>query len=182
LLALSLGLNAGLAYVEFSRRAEGGVPPPPPGEVARAGERSGPAGELADPTRLIRERLERLGEELHLSEEQTEAMAEALGEVLPELNEGREKIRALRMQMRDEYLQPDIDEAEIHRLRRETMAIQSRLDSLMVETMLKEARVLTPEQRETYFELMPFGDRGKHGPGPHRGRKCRGGAGQGPRR
>jgi Spy/CpxP family protein refolding chaperone len=163
ILALSLGLNAGLLYVQMSKKAD----EPRRGFRQESPRRpmdvTGPIGHPDGPAGFIRDRLGRVGDRLDLSEEQIESMAAILNEVMPELLEGREAIHDLRMEMREEYLKPDVDAERIQLLRRETAAAQSRLDSIMVDTMLKEAEVLTPEQREAYFQLMPFGDRGKMG-------------------
>jgi Spy/CpxP family protein refolding chaperone len=172
LLALSLGLNAGMGYVLLSNRADGGEGR---GQDARLPGRRGVQGPMSHPggpPEFINERLRRAGDRLGLTEEQIKAMSDIMEEVMPELVKRREDIRDLRMQMREEYLRPEVDEARIHELRRETEAAQSELDSIMVKTMLREAKLLTPEQREAYFELMPFGgDRGKHGPRMRRGRR-----------
>jgi Spy/CpxP family protein refolding chaperone len=169
LLALSLGLNAGLLYVQLSsrdevpdRHARQGMMREGPGPVGPMGHPDGPPG-------FIRDRLGRVGDRLNLSEDQIEGMSEILKAVMPELLEGRETIRGLRAEMREEYLRPQVDARRIQELRRETVKAQSQLDSIMVETMLEEAKLLTPEQREAYFDLMPLGERGKHGAGMRRG-------------
>ena len=108
---------------------------------------------------------------MSLSDDQIESMSAILKDAMPELLEGRETIQGLRMQMREEYLRPRVDAERIQALRRETAAVQSRLDSIMVDTMLKEAELLTPQQREAYFELMPFGDKEKPGGRMRRGHR-----------
>jgi Spy/CpxP family protein refolding chaperone len=175
-LALSLGLNAGLLYVHLSGRGgdwpgrafPGGRPPVPV-------EARGPIAHPEGTKGFIRDRLGRVGERLKLSDEQIESMAAILDETMPELVEGQKVIRELRMQMREEYLKLDVDANRIQGLRRETAAVQSRLDSIMVDTMLREAEILTPEQREAYFELMPFGDKGGRGGKMRRGHGWKGG-------
>ncbi len=172
LLALSLGLNAGLGYVQLSSRADDGSDRYRRSDWPGGREVQGPMSHPGGPPGFIHERVRRAGDRLNLSEEQIQDMSDILEEVMPELIQRREYIRDLRTQMRDEYLRPQVDEARIHELRRQTETAQSELDSIMVETMLREAKILTPEQREAYFELMPFGgDRGKHGPRMRRGRK-----------
>lgn len=172
LLALSLGLNAGLAYVQLSSRADDGSGRYRRSDRPGGREVQGPMSHPGGPPGFIHERVRRAGDRLNLSEEQIQDMSDILEEVMPELVQRREYIRDLRTQMRDEYLRPEVDEARIHELRRQTETAQSELDSIMVETMLREAKILTPEQREAYFELMPFGgDKGMHGPRMRRGRK-----------
>lgn len=175
LLALSLGLNAGLLYVQLSSRAEAPDRPMRQGIVRKGPGSFGPIGHPDGAPGFIRDRLGRAGNRLGLNDEQIESMSEILNGVMPELVEGRETIWGLRAEMREEYLRPDVDERRIQELRRETIKVQSRLDSIMVETMLKEAKILTPEQREAYFELMPFGDKGKRGAGMRRGHRWSGG-------
>ncbi len=65
---------------------------------------------------------------------------------------------------------------------RRLSALQAGLDSVVVETMMREVQVLTPEQRERYQRLMPWGvpgggeggppghPRGEHA--PHHGRRA----------
>jgi Spy/CpxP family protein refolding chaperone len=131
-------------------------------------------GHPEGPTGFVHDRLARVAERLNLSEEQVDSMSAILEETMPELLEGMNTIRELRGRMREEYLKPDVNAETIQRLRRETAAVQSGLDSLMVETMLKEAEILSPEQREAYFELMPFGGKGKRGGEMRGGRMHRG--------
>ena len=126
-------------------------------------------GHPEGPRGFISERIRRVGDRLDLSEEQIEVMSEILQAVMPELIEKGEVIRDLRLRMRDEYLKPDVNAAMLHELRSRATAVQSELDSIMVETMIKEAEILTPDQREAYFELMPFGGRGGYGRGMRRG-------------
>jgi Spy/CpxP family protein refolding chaperone len=174
LLALSLGLNAGLLFVHFTRWADvRDVPPPEPGVEPGAGA-PGPMGHPGGAESFIRDRVARAGERLNLSEEQIKSMSEVLDGAMPEMMERRQHIWDLRLQMRDEYLRPEVDPSRIQELRVKTDLAQSKLDSLMVETMLKEARILTPEQREAYFQLMPFGQRGRHGARMRRGRHWQG--------
>jgi Spy/CpxP family protein refolding chaperone len=163
ILALSIGLNAGLLFVQLSKSADDRNHALPGERAGRRMESMGPIGHPDGPPGFMRDRLERVGDRLNLSEEQVESMSAILKDVMPEMLEGREAIRGLRLQMREEYLRPDVNENRIQELRRETATAQSRLDSIMVDTMLKEAKLLTPEQREAYFELMPFGDRGGAG-------------------
>jgi Spy/CpxP family protein refolding chaperone len=174
LLALSLGLNAGLLFVHFTGSADAPEFPPhergEEGAVGARGPMSGPGGAES----FIRDRIARAGERLNLSEDQIKSMSEILDGAMPEMMERRQHIWDLRMQMRDEYLRPQVDAGKVQALRVETDLAQSKLDSIMVETMLKEARILTPEQREAYFHLMPFGERGKHGARMRRGRRWQG--------
>lgn len=162
-LALSLGLNAGLTYVHLSQRAVEPKVMSPVGDLPAPMKGVGPMDHPDGPRGFMRDRLDRAGDRLNLTEEQKESMSAILSDVMPELVNGREEIRGLRMKMRDEYLRPSVDADKIQELRRETAAMQSKLDSIMVETMLREAEILTPEQREGYFHLMPFGDKGPSG-------------------
>lgn len=180
LLALSLGLNAGLLFVHYSRWNK--LPEFPSrevmgreehGERGAPGERAelGPMDRPGGAESFIRDRIARAGEKLDLSEDQIKSMSEILDAVMPEMMVRRDHIRELRMQMRDEYIRPEVDVDRIQALRQETEFAQSKLDSIMVETMLKESHILTPDQREAYFQLMPFGERGGHGARMRRGRR-----------
>ncbi len=171
LLALSIGLNVGLIAVQLSGGADDVRPRIADRSSYKDRDWSGPRAHPEGPRGFIRERLDKVGDRLDLSDEQIDAMAEILELVMPELVERREAIRDIRLRMREEYLRPQVAAAKIHELRRQTLAMQSELDSIMVETMIKEADILTPEQRESYFELMPFGGKESHGRKVRKGRR-----------
>jgi Spy/CpxP family protein refolding chaperone len=151
-LALSLGLNAGLLYVDYSRRAgeerrprraflgERGRRPLPP-EVGKA---------------MVERHLERMSAELSLTSEQRQAIAAIWEESLPAIRETRARLHDLRSQLRDRFAAAEIDSMAFRALARQAAAVQADLDSLTAGTMLAEASHLRPEQRQRYSEIMPW--------------------------
>ncbi len=162
LLALSVGLNGGLIYEKLSGRSDG--PGPGMGTPRETGPRLGPRFHPDGPPGFIRDRMGRIGTRLGLTDAQREEMASVLGEKMPALIEQRRKVDEARNALRKEYLRGNIDEAGVRAQVHLINQSQSRLDSLVVETMLGEVSVLNPEQRAAYLEMMPW-DRGPHGPG-----------------
>jgi hypothetical protein len=72
----------------------------------------------------------------------------------------------LRASIREALAAPEIDEEAVRGLVAEMRSEQAQLDSLVAETMIREAEALTPEQRALYFDRMPwFGGDGPHGRG-----------------
>jgi Spy/CpxP family protein refolding chaperone len=168
LLLVSVGLNAGLAL----RQARPGGPPPgwsqgPPGDEPET------PPDPADPRtrRLMRERLERMSSALELTPQQLEAFVAVHEATAPRFFANRSAVGKLRRELRDLALAPDVDHAEVLARQQQLSALQAQLDSVVVETMLAEVRLLTPEQRERYRTIMPWGDPGRRGPGHEGGRR-----------
>lgn len=159
-LALSVGLNAGLLWVQLTGRGlPAGVPGPP--FVGRRGPP--PALVMHDPERLVAFHLERMSAQLDLSQEQRTAIGDVLRERVPRLVELRERLVDVRRSVAEEYRSRPLDGSRFRAVVRTLRGTQADLDSLTAEVMLKEAELLTPEQREQYADVMPWGlDR----PGP----------------
>jgi Spy/CpxP family protein refolding chaperone len=160
LLALSIGLNAGLLYAALAGRTEAPAPMPPAPDIDSicipAGDGAGPmavAG-LCEP--MMRVRMQRMAERLSLDEGQREQMNTILSEMLPQILAGRDAVQRARLAVHAEYRQPQLDAARIRMLTRDLNASQARVDSLVVETMLRESALLSPAQRAGYFEAMPW--------------------------
>lgn len=170
LLLVSVGLNAGLA-MRLAR--PGDVPDGPPQGWSSSGP---PAGEPqtppdpADPRtrRLMRERLERLSATLELTPQQLTAFVAVHEATAPQFFANRSAVGKLRRELRDFALSPDVDHAGVLVRQQRLSALQAQLDSVVVETMLAEVRLLTPEQRERYRTIMPWAEPGQRGEG-HRG-------------
>ena len=151
-LALSLGLNAGLLYVEQSRRSE----------REHRGSRRAHGAERGRPLdseggkALVERHLERLSAELDLSAEQRTAITGIWEANLPAIREARSRLHELRSQLRDGFAAPAIDSTSFRALARQAAAAQAELDSLTANTMLAEASHLRPEQRRRYSEIMPW--------------------------
>jgi Spy/CpxP family protein refolding chaperone len=155
-LAISLGLNAGLLYTKLAadRRPEG--PRARPFIWCPGGAGGGTPCAPAHPGDLARHRLGRLARWLGLSGE-TRARMEAIAEeTMPKILAEREKVREARSALREEYRKPETDRERVHALIRDAIEAQARLDSIVAESMLREAELLTPEQRERYFRFVPW--------------------------
>lgn len=166
LLALSLGLNAGLLYTVIAHRhAPGprgfermGPPPDRPGPPDKSlGLR--PAHGRPDGVAFARHRLGRMADWLNLDKAQREALRAILDETMPRILAQRDAVRAARHHAADQYLKPTVDPDSVRASVRRLNAAQASLDSLAAETMSREAKLLTPEQRSRYFTAMPWGER-----------------------
>jgi Spy/CpxP family protein refolding chaperone len=169
-LLVSVGLNAGLA-IRLARRGPAADGPPPGWSQPRppAGESETPP-DPADPRtrRLMHERLERLSAALELTPQQLEAFVAVHEATAPLFFANRSAVGKLRRELRDLALSPTVDHAEVLARQQRLSTLQAQLDSVVVETMLAEVRLLTPEQKERYRTIMPWGEQGQRGPG-HRG-------------
>jgi hypothetical protein len=117
------------------------------------------------------DRLECLARFLRLDEEQYAEMIRVREEMLPRILAERDEVQRARHAVREEYGKPAVvGPARIRLLVRSLTEAQARLDSLVAETMLQEAALLSVEQRTRYFESMPWRKPGP-GPGPPCGRR-----------
>lgn len=161
-LAASIGLNAGLLWVHFT----GGPLRPPPGPPFGGRPGGPPAGApLLAPERLAERHVARLAAELDLTDEQRAALTDLMRERVPRLVEFRERILEARGDVADAYRSRQLDGHRFRAFVATLRGVQAGLDSLTTEIMLKEAEVLTPEQRERYLEVMPWSLDGPGGPG-----------------
>ncbi|HOX26040.1 MAG TPA: periplasmic heavy metal sensor [Candidatus Krumholzibacteria bacterium] len=158
-LLLSLGLNVGLG-VNLLRRDAGAPPLPDAPEADDAG---------AQPDRVrvegfLRRRLDHLSGELGLSAEQQEALWAVHAEAGERVFERRRAMRAARAELHRIFASTEPAPAQFHAAQRRISALQAELDSMVVEIMVKEREILTPEQRQLYRGLFPEGpDRGRRG-------------------
>jgi Spy/CpxP family protein refolding chaperone len=150
-------LNVGLLADDLAERWGGDEPPGPPfGEPGF--ERPGRAGrESPDPERLAARRLEHLKATLDLDESQQAALTAAIAETLPRLLEELAALREARHGVRELYGRTDVEPGRIREAVGELARVQTRLDSLVAESMLRETEILTPEQRARYVESLPWG-------------------------
>lgn len=166
LLALSLGLNAGLLYTVIAHRHARGPRDvehlgPPPDRPGPRGERRGPRGGGPSPDALpfAQRRLAHIADWLELDATQREAMRASLDASLPRVLAQRDAVRAARRRAAAQYLKPVVDPDSVRIAVRRLTAAQAALDSLVAEAMSREAKLLTPEQRARYFTAMPWGER-----------------------
>ncbi len=160
-LAVSLGLNAGLLFMTLGKGRPGPVPAP--------GDHRPPSVER--PETLLREHLLRMTESLGLDETQRAAVENVHRDLLPKIGEQFRLLGELRRSIADHYASSEFDAAQFKDLARSLSETQARLDSLVTEAMLGEAAVLTSDQRAKYAREMPWGRRGEPPPGQDRERR-----------
>ncbi len=149
-LALSLGLNAGLLFMQISER----------------GRKPRHDGRSPDPERLVERRLHQLNKHVGLNEEQQKVMEEILREIIPHVVAERSKTLELRNSLVLEYASAEMDPNRIRELARKLSTMQVSIDSLATEGLLREAAILTPDQRRRYAEIMPLRHRMEKHPRP----------------
>jgi Spy/CpxP family protein refolding chaperone len=165
LLAVSIGLNAGLLYMTFAARRSGAdawdLGRTAAGDSLRAPEmhgrlqgRGGPAA--LDPRAMAEHRLSRLESRLNLVPEQSARVRTLLEEKMPRILELRERAAEARRAVQQEYLTPSPDPARLRLLVEQANRAQAVLDSLVAETILAETATLTPQQRQCYMQAMPW--------------------------
>jgi len=156
LLAVSLGINAGLLVMTLLNRAPserpamhqppGGPGGPPPGQ------HPGPA---PDPQRMSEELAARLSRHLDLDVQQQQAIREILERYAPDLIELQRVSENAGQRLTEAYSAPDFDPEGFRRLVAETSAARSAVDSLSAVILLDKAAVLTPEQRARFSKAAP---------------------------
>lgn len=168
LLGLSLGLNVGLSLKLFTG-GDAGIGSRPPAFLHRPPGMDGGGGPPPDAEDFARHHLRRMADRLGIDDAQRGAMSAVIHDMMPRILEQREAVGRHRLAIHDEYEKNDPDPAVIRESVRELNRAQAVLDSLVAETMLHEADVLTPDQRREYFRAMPWSDdrgpRGRRGPG-----------------
>ncbi|RPJ42747.1 MAG: periplasmic heavy metal sensor [Candidatus Latescibacterota bacterium] len=171
-LAISIGLNAGLLAMTIAgaRREATFLPRP---FVSPRGPGGGPEAPLrVEPKAFAMHRLRRLAKTLDLTEDQRTRLAGIVTENMSRIGEEGERVQQARLALREECRKPTPDAAAVRQLVRRINDTQAKLDSLVAETMLREADVLTPDQRVRYFEAVPWEHGGPPGRGLHqRGRR-----------
>ncbi len=162
LLALSVGMNAGLLCVQLAgreriRHEARFMRPPPPGAGLEPERAAAPPPGPARAERLAREHLGRMARHLDLDEKQESAIADLLRNTLPPILAQQEAMHEARGRMADYYAGPGMDPDGFRARARELQRVQARLDSLVAEAMIAEAQLLTAEQRRAYAGVMPWG-------------------------
>ncbi len=148
LLALSVGLNAGLFYVQNSGpKHEGPDRKGPPREDHRGGPPS--------PDNAIRNHLEGMTRHLDLSEEQQDAIREVLAENMPLMGEMRRRSEEANRRISEVFAAANFDEEQFKQLVGQASFFKARADSISAVMLLGEAAALTAEQRAKYAEIAP---------------------------
>ena len=143
---------------------------PGAGSGDRPGAGYGPrAGSVTDPSTpgpepsvfsdsLRQMRLNLMSRELGLRAEQRARLERTLDETMPEILEARAMLAEIRRSVFAQVQEPEIDASRVRDLVRELGRAQTRLDSLVAETILREAMHLDRDQRDAYFRAMPWHD------------------------
>jgi Spy/CpxP family protein refolding chaperone len=108
------------------------------------------------PERLAERHVARLAAELDLTDEQRETLETLMRERVPRLVEFRERMLEARANVAEAYRGRRLDGHRFREMVAALRGVQAGLDSLTTEIMLKEAEVLTPEQRDRYLDVMPW--------------------------
>lgn len=148
LLALSIGLNAGLLIIQQSE-----PPRPGPGPM---GERPSERPRPMEPGVIIENHLEGMTRHLDLDEEQRQAIRLVLETHMPSLSEARRQSEQANRHISEAFGDPGFDPIKFKVLSRQASMARSRADSLSSLMLIGEAAVLTDEQREKYAEVAPM--------------------------
>lgn len=117
-------------------------------------------------------RLERLADELALTEEQRAVFQAVHEEYMPRIFEKRDAEQSRREAMMNQLLSVSTKE-EVQAIVRERAEMQRAIDSLVVDAMFRQLTALDAEQRTKYLAEFPWGrelgEGPPHGRGPGRG-------------
>ncbi len=155
-LALSVGLNLGLLWDEWGDRLETAPRPWPMGEGRRAGRHPGPDRRPGPSPEHLDRRAAHLADRLGLDDDQRARMRDVAGTFVGRMVERRERAGELRSQIRTRLSAAEVDSVGVRELIGELRRMESQRDSLVVEIMIREADLLSPDQRALYFERMPW--------------------------
>ncbi|MBU1948711.1 MAG: periplasmic heavy metal sensor [Candidatus Eisenbacteria bacterium] len=162
LFIISLSLNAGFLGAAVYQKVFAGCasddtfvyPPTDRGVIGtgETGSREQPDKRHGPASRWTKKRLNVLSRRLELDSAQKSALQASLAELESAALPAAGALRAERRELRKLMNQPGANAAEIRRLIHRVSQLQSRVDSLAAEGMLREMMVLRPEQRMKYEE------------------------------
>ncbi len=150
LVALSLGLNAGLLYVRLAG--------PPAWQQMGPPDQGPPPGQNHRPPNadvLIQNHLRGMARHLDLDNDQREAVTEILQEKMPLMVELREQARVASDRISQIFGDANFDEIHFREAVFAANRARASVDSMSAAMLLAEASVLTPEQRIIYARLAP---------------------------
>jgi len=159
ILLLSLGLNVGLGLNVFRRPSS--PPKPLPKDAPRSEQ--GFAGR-EDARAFVRHRLDRLTQELDLTQDQQDQLLAIHLDAGDKIRKGRMAKVEAREKLHEAYTAEEPNICQIHMIQREMSAIQTEMDSTIVDIIFKERDILTAEQRQKYRAMFP-GERKAPGSG-----------------
>jgi Spy/CpxP family protein refolding chaperone len=146
-IAVSVGLNAGLLIKSMGPGLEGPGREPAPGHLPGEGHFES----------VVENHLRRMTESLELDDEQRSTIAAIHVRLMPRIAAERRAMGEMRRTIASLFASPEFNPEAFQALARELSEAQARLDSLVTEAMLGEAAVLSPEQRQKYVGEMPWG-------------------------
>ncbi len=194
-LFLSVGLNLGLGWRLISQSRQSG----PWSRSERSWHSSGSGGRfeagrnregrgsmrpaLSDTAawrELMQQRLLRLAEQLDLDRDQRESFLASQAEIAPVFDQLRGQVAEAQRNLYDLVGADELDLAAVRAAAAEASACRASLDSLVTETLMKEMKILEPQQRQRFLKILPWDRverRAGHpagGNGPRRGGHRRG--------
>lgn len=99
------------------------------------------------------ERIEKMHEQLGLSDEQKAQLKEHRQTHRKEMKDVRKQMKDVRESIRQELQSPDLDEAKIKSLKNDLNELMTRMSDHKLEGVLKVRQILTPQQFEKFNEL-----------------------------
>jgi Spy/CpxP family protein refolding chaperone len=93
---------------------------------------------------------------LDLTEDQHQRISELRGLGRESTGTRREEMHALFGEMKELLLEETIDPAAVSAVQHRMNQVRAEVDSLVADHLLMELEVMTPEQRETYLNRMPW--------------------------
>jgi uncharacterized membrane protein len=148
LLAVSLGLNAGLLYVRLAERPAQGTERP---DRLPAPRRASPPA----PEVVVQDHLLAMTRHLTLSQEQQRSIRAVLDEHMPMMMELLRRGDEANRRISEAFAAPEFDTERFKILVQEASQARARADSLSAVMLLGEAAVLTAQQRIKYAEIAP---------------------------
>ncbi len=150
-LALSVGLNLGLIVRECST---------PRGGPDHGRDRAGRERPTAD--EIVARRMNDLKGRLDLTPDQETALRSILTGTIPRVMARSDSVHVLRTRLVAAYGDSVLDPVRVRELAEAMNAAQAGVDSVISESLLREAAVLTPEQRKIYTGMLPWGRHRRH--------------------
>ncbi|MEW5946084.1 MAG: periplasmic heavy metal sensor [bacterium] len=140
LLIFSLGLN--IAFIVFwAARTVGGL--------------TSPSTDVAAPRdHNMVDALREIHRELGVNPEQMETLRSQFIQFRAEIQKTRDEIEKLHPQMMELLTDPEVDKDAVRAKREEIFAVQKKMQGLVIDHILAEREILTPEQQKRFFKML----------------------------